>query len=866
MKITKIKRFMAFLLTAVMMLSMSVTAFAEEGEETESGYTKTNPYVLNFTGVGLEEEYTDYEALEPLLYTSSHYGYLSRNGKKMSNAASAEIMNLINTVKLEEEYEPGKTGAYASLAAYCVDALTGLVQREGYDFQRVNLEDATWFDDEAAGRVRAIYMNAFPYLEVKEIQKRVNTWLAATDPQAAEITDLTAAEAASAAQIAIWTIVNADEGIALWDLYCGTYETTAEEWVDVVTYPEVMIESAKDTTESNMEKVYDYMKSLKPVAASSVVVSEASFTKKEFTVADNGDGTYDVTVSGAVDVAIGEKDEMVLTAVLGEAVKDVQLKDGVNSFEITFENVKSLADVELNIDGYQTADGIFLFVPVEGRYSAQCLVAADKSRLPVHAETTVGLDRIININKTTNINGTYYPLEGIAFDIYYVCSVDEYTANVSKYEDASKIETSSCEFITTVTTDITGKASYNLTENDKEDGIYLVIEQENAAIEKALTPFLIAVPMTTEDGEGLTYIVNVEPKNNVLPGPDVDKDVTQIGNKSDSLDVGEEATWIIRGEIPADMADAKEYVMTDELNYQLTYSGNLVVKVEETAAEADNSAETGNVLEKGTDYNLSVTNGTIDVTVSSGDVVAEEISTVVVELTETGMDKVAGIAAAAGEGITYEIRVYFDAVIDEDAIVGTEIPNTVTLNYTNSVNIEWKTEPEEIPVVYTCGINIYKYDTKDADKALEGAVFKLARAASNAEVEAGQSSTLVTAGGAVSVVYEEFYKTADLSGEKVSAVTTDKNGNAVIYGLEEGKYYLVEIQAPSGYNLLSYPVEVTLDKVSNAEANTIKVANSNTFKLPTTGGIGTTIFTVGGMTLVAAAFVMLVMKKREEEA
>ena len=154
-----------------------------------------------------------------------------------------------------------------------------------------------------------------------------------------------------------------------------------------------------------------------------------------------------------------------------------------------------------------------------------------------------------------------------------------------------------------------------------------------------MAPFLIAVPMTTEDGEGLTYIVNVEPKNNVLPGPDVDKDVTQIGNKSDSLDVGEEATWIIRGEIPADIADAKEYVMTDDLNYQLTYSGNLIVKVEATTAEADNSAETGNVLEKGTDYNLAVTKGTVDVTVSSGDVVAEEISTIVVELTQAGMDK-----------------------------------------------------------------------------------------------------------------------------------------------------------------------------------------------------------------------------------
>ena len=47
--------------------------------------------------------------------------------------------------------------------------------------------------------------------------------------------------------------------------------------------------------------------------------------------------------------------------------------------------------------------------------------------------------------------------------------------------------------------------------------------------------------------------------------------------------------------------------------------------------------------------------------------------------------------------------------------------------------------------------------------------------------------------------------------------------------------------------------------------NVVDVANSNTFKLPETGGIGTTIFAAGGMTLIAAAFVILVMKKRENE-
>ena len=51
--------------------------------------------------------------------------------------------------------------------------------------------------------------------------------------------------------------------------------------------------------------------------------------------------------------------------------------------------------------------------------------------------------------------------------------------------------------------------------------------------------------------------------------------------------------------------------------------------------------------------------------------------------------------------------------IDEDAEMGEEILNTVNLEYTNSANFEWNVVPETPPVVYTCGINIYKYDAKN---------------------------------------------------------------------------------------------------------------------------------------------------------
>ena len=95
-----------------------------------------------------------------------------------------------------------------------------------------------------------------------------------------------------------------------------------------------------------------------------------------------------------------------------------------------------------------------------------------------------------------------------------------------------------------------------------------------------------------------------------------------------------------------------------------------------------------------------------------------------------------------------------------------------------------------------------------------------------------------------------------------SIITQD--GKAMIYGLEAGDYYLVEIKAPEGYNLLSYPVSVTLNQESHMEANSLKVANSNTFVLPTTGGIGTSVFTLIGGLMTLAGGTVLVRKKKEE--
>lgn len=101
-----------------------------------------------------------------------------------------------------------------------------------------------------------------------------------------------------------------------------------------------------------------------------------------------------------------------------------------------------------------------------------------------------------------------------------------------------------------------------------------------------------------------------------------------------------------------------------------------------------------------------------------------------------------------------------------------------------------------------------------------------------------------------------------------TVVTTDDNGAASFDGLANGTYYLVETKAPDGYNRLEKPfkVEVTGGTAEVDLSVTAKVENQAGTLLPSTGGMGTTVFYVLGFVLVMGAVVLLVTKKRMSDA
>ena len=207
------------------------------------------------------------------------------------------------------------------------------------------------------------------------------------------------------------------------------------------------------------------------------------------------------------------------------------------------------------------------------------------------------------------------------------------------------------------------------------------------------------------------------------------------------------------------------------------------------------------------------------------------------------------------------IEVTYQAIVNEKAIAVVS-NNEAKLTYSNDPTDSTKktTTPAEIAKVYTSKIVIDKYEAGKEGTKLPNAEFVLYKKE--------------TSGNTISTKYYKWNKT----DEKVewvedraaaTVMATNAQGEATFGGLADGTYHLVETEAPAGYNPLTAPVEV---KVAGSSTDTTKlsvtaeVENKTGTTLPSTGGMGTTVFYVLGTVLVLGAVVLLVTKKRMSDA
>ena len=255
---------------------------------------------------------------------------------------------------------------------------------------------------------------------------------------------------------------------------------------------------------------------------------------------------------------------------------------------------------------------------------------------------------------------------------------------------------------------------------------------------------------------------------------------------------------------------AKNVVMHDKIEDGLTFSG------------ADSVAIDG--LTKGTDYT---------VVVSTTEAPLTDACTFEIEFAQTYLDSLTADTT---------LTVTYSAVLNEKANITAGEKNDAKLTWGDASNTEWSET-----VTKTYQFEVLKYATTDSTKApLAGATFQLKDANDNVVKLIKVSDTE--------------YRVAN--GDETDAVdsfTTVDSGKIVIKGVDLDTYKLVETAAPAGYNKLKDPVGLT---VLGTNALTVDVPNATGTELPSTGGMGTTIFYVVGSILVIGAAVLLITRKR----
>ena len=380
-------------------------------------------------------------------------------------------------------------------------------------------------------------------------------------------------------------------------------------------------------------------------------------------------------------------------------------------------------------------------------------------------------------------------------------------------------------------------------------GYYLVKDQDGSLIgdNDSYTEYIIQVVGN----------VTATPKSDV---PEVQKKVKDINDSTDTTktdwqdsadyDIGDSIPFQLKATLADNVSSYTTYkvVFHDTLSKGLTYNKDAKVYIDGTETNGFTVTATVNA------------DGTTTLTVSCDDV------------------------KALGAGNSSVITVEYTAKLNENAVLGSAgNPNEVYLEYSNNPNKseegnnETGETPKDVVIVFTYKTIINKVDSEN--KPLTGAAFKLEKLIKGKD---GAADTWTT----------------------VKEFTVDETTTSFTFsGLDDGQYKLTETKTPVGYNTIDpiyFVIEATHGETADVptlktlnayltDANgnkqtemkdgesvnidlgtvdltagsiTTTVVNKSGSELPSTGGIGTTIFYVLGGVLVLAAVVLLVTKKR----
>lgn len=373
---------------------------------------------------------------------------------------------------------------------------------------------------------------------------------------------------------------------------------------------------------------------------------------------------------------------------------------------------------------------------------------------------------------------------------------------------------------------ITGKNTTSYVFNGLNKGYYLVYVTGGKKIQSSLV---------TVDGETTVSLKTEAPS------------ITKEADK-ETVSIGQVVTYTVTGSVP-DTTGYEQYVykIHDTLSSGLDF-----VNDENGTPTSDGKVKVTVAFEKGTtDAGRAPTTATLS---------GENNRTMALDLSEWVR------ANQTNKGKSFTVTYY--AKVNKAAVVTEK--NSATLEYGNNPSDTTTTKPSEAKTpTYPLDINKIK---KGTDERLAGAKFKLYKESTDSE------ENLIKVSGS-----NGKYVVDQTSGnpifESVASSIDGKKYNLHVNGLAEGTYYLVETKAPEGYNKLTAPIVVKIEKSKDASDETkwtiskdgkdeedkiIDVENSTGSILPSTGGMGTIAFAVVAAILVFGVAVSFIRDKKRE--
>lgn len=382
--------------------------------------------------------------------------------------------------------------------------------------------------------------------------------------------------------------------------------------------------------------------------------------------------------------------------------------------------------------------------------------------------------------------------------------------------------------------------------------------------------------------------------------PPIDKKIDEDNNLNTTDDrvvanqaaIGDEVTYVITSKVP-DMTGYDKYffIIRDTMSKGLTYNNNMKLTVGNKELVAN------------TDYFCTVTENEDDTT---------DIKVVFDNFIQYNTAEYVGTA----------VELTYTAILNKDAEINKmPNPNEVYLQYSNNPTVDYigENEPDEdnpnenktpigetekvVVETFTTTLEIVKTDPlgnrlTGAEFTLSGSTMNIVRVKTETFTEDANGNYWKLNDGSYTSADPEstidgapvdktnyaslttkYSKTTNVTfeekeGENITiTATVGEDGTVRFEGLSAGTYTIKEIEAPAGYNILTSELEVVISWDSETGFSytgasdvdgvaRVTVVNQEGTVLPSTGGIGTTIFTILGSVLALAAAILLIARKR----